>query len=121
MLHKTSMQTASSQQIVFPLVSSCWKGFGNQELSSSCPHTEFCPGQSEASSDHSTELYQSRPVRVSRLQGTKATERFRLSYNLAEPGSAFSMGESEIAVASPNTSQALSSNVGQVYSDPSPC
>lgn len=54
-------------------------------------------------------------------RGTKATERFRLSYNLAEPGYAFPMGESEIPVVSPNTSQILRSNVGQVYSDPSPC
>lgn len=64
MLHKMSMQVASSQPNMFPLVSSCWKGFGNQELSSFCPQAEFCPGQSKASSDHSTELYQSRPVSV---------------------------------------------------------
>lgn len=45
------------------------KEFGDQELSSSRPHAEFCPGQSKASSDHGMELCHSRPVNKSRLQG----------------------------------------------------
>lgn len=84
MLHNMSMQKLFPAEHV-PSSPVAGKEFGDQELSPSYPHVEFCPGKSKASSDHSTEPDQSRLVRKSRLQGNRRCPVFIASYNLAEP------------------------------------
>lgn len=56
MLHKTSMQKALIPSKTYTFLSLITgQEFADQELSSSCPLTEFCLGQSKSSSECSLE------------------------------------------------------------------
>lgn len=105
-------------QNMFPLVSSCWKGIWGWRTQLVLPPAEFCPGQSKASSDHSTKSTKGSSWGSPGSRGTEAAEGFSSPW----PGRNWlclgrRWDSSGVTWHFPN----LEKPVGRMCSDPSPC